>query len=266
MRPLVVAASCSCAVLWVVFGLCAYSEPGTTQSISFALPFEHVQNGDDAPRTRPAVADKLKPDLNVVLVGKKICKARTGAAFTFLHAGMNKIQATYLLDYAKCDLNSAYVAVIGVEAEAVRPIPPQVDHFPLPKEIESKARRHLMARKAADRRDHGPVRWIPDSDQKPIFEPLSLGPPKTFRVQKGVLLQFTWSRGDNGPAIWVVKDRVFLLPGVCTDGYQFFTVHGRLHLAYGGSRCCDCGENILYIYDLSGSIPKKVYENGALST
>jgi len=243
-----------------MFGPLARAEPVAKEGVSFSLPFVPDENGDSALSTSLALADKLKPGLNVVLIGKKICKARTGSAF----AHELGFQATYLLGYGKCDPD---VAVMGVEAEAIRVISPQVVRSPIPMQIELKARRLLLAREAA--KEKKPMSefmgTFGGSHGERSYGPLSDNSPKAFKVKEGLLLDFNWKDEDNGPSVWVVDDRVFLLPGVCRVEYRFFSIEDRLHLAYRSGGCCACGDNTLYVYDLSGSNPKKLYENGKLA-
>jgi len=166
MGTMVVAASCSCVLLSVMFGSCAHAEQVAKERISFSLPFG------------PALADKLKSGLNVVLIGKKICKARTGTTFTH-DTGNHKFQATYLLGHGKCDLENVNIAVMGVKAEVIAVISPQETPSAVPKDIELKARRLLLARDAA-----GPKHYS--------YAPLSRDSPKTFKVKE---LNFrTWHK------------------------------------------------------------------------
>lgn len=158
-----------------------------------------------------------------------------------------------MLEYGKCDSKNANVAVMGVEADAIGIISRQEIRSAVPKNIELKARRLLLARDAAAK---------PDS-----YAPLSRESPKTFTVEEGVLLNFNWKDEDNGPSVWVAKDRIFLLPGQCGTPHQpatFFTIDDRLHLAYESGGCCRWGDNTFYVYDLSGSKPKRLYENSNL--
>jgi hypothetical protein len=144
------------------------------------------------------------------------------------------------------------VAIIGIGAEAVNVISPEKVRSRIPKQIESKARRLLLAREAA-KKDH-------------VYGPLSDESPKAFRTKDGMLLDFSWKDEEgNGPSVWVIDNKIFLLPGVCRVEYRFFSIGDRLHLAFRSGGCCACGDNTLYVYDLSGSSPKKLYENSKLS-
>jgi hypothetical protein len=169
MGTIVVVASCFCVTLSVMFGPCAQAEPVAKGRISFSLPLG------------AALADTLKPGLNVVLIGQKICKAKTGATFTYEHKGVEpeNFQATHLLMQGKCGQENANVAVIGVKAEAIADISPQEGRFAVPKSIELKARRLLLTRDAAGPKDYS-------------YAPLSRESPKTFTVKEGVLLHFNW--------------------------------------------------------------------------
>lgn len=248
MRTIVVVVCCS--LLSVTFGFLTHAEPIAREMISFSLPFG------------AALADELKPGLKIVLIGEKICEAKTGGTFTH-DTGNHKFQATNLLDHEKCDLKNVNVAVMGVKAEAMGVISPTDAPSAVPKDIELKVRRLLLERDAA-----GPKIYS--------YAPLSDNSPKTFRVKEGMLLLFNWKKEDNGPSVWVVDDKVFLLPGVCRsahrssnlsaiENFSFFTVEDRLFLAYRAGGCCRCGDNTFYVYDLSGSEPKSLYQNGELA-
>ncbi len=249
MGTIVLAASCFSILLSVIFGTSAHAEPVAGERISFALPFG------------AALADELKPGLKIVLIGEKICEAKTAGTFTH-DTGNHKFQATNLLEHEKCDLKNVNVAVMGVKAEAIGVISPTEARSAVSKDLELKVRRLLLERDAA-----GPRLYS--------YAPLSHDSPKTFRVKEGALLLFNWKDEDNGPSVWVVADKVFLLPGVCRsahrssnlsaiENFSFFTVEARLFLAYRAGGCCRCGDNTFYVYDLSGSEPKKLYQNGEL--
>jgi hypothetical protein len=235
---------CFCLLLAILFSSFAYAEPVTKDRISFSLPFGS------------ALADKLKPGLKVVLLGKEICKAKTGATFIHKWQGVEpgNFQATHLLGFGKCDLEQVNVAIIGVDADSIGVILPQEIPSAVPKAIELEARRQLLARDAKAPKLYS-------------YAPLSHGLPKNFRVKEGVLLNFAWKDEGNGPSVWVVNNKVFLLPGVCRavhKPFTFFTIGDRLFLAYRAAGCCRCGDKTFYVYDLSGSEPKKLYENSKL--
>jgi hypothetical protein len=244
-------------LMHLMFATFAYGKPVKEPGISFALPFTILGTEDfeaAQPKTR-GLADSIEAGRKIILMNKsEICNATTGATSIYHHmSGGHEFKVTHLAADNECfpvKTEEKYpgrfqVAIVGVGSSDIRLASPKDDHSPLPKDIQSKARRLV---------DNTEYRLdLPDV------------PPEVLRVGTAALLIFRSTPWYEGPIVWSADHNVFLLEGNCTTGHFFFSVHNKLHLAYTGSYCCDCGHKILFVYDLSGRTPKQVYENGKLS-
>ncbi len=234
--------------------------PWKQKGIAFGLPFFATQS-EPCPRypnvlsladSRPFCHD------NVALVSHRgVCSARTSFRFPYTHPGGADFEATALEGYKEC-LPGAAVAVIGVETEAVHVLPLREEQSPLPKDLESGARELLKD-------------WIRTSPKADEFGDITQNPlldssPKVLKTAHITMLQFAVDKkgGEHGPVVLSLNGRLLRLEGWCTYGHLFFTINDKLYLSYN-LECCGCGLRILYVYDLSGELPEKVYENDKLS-
>ena len=238
-----------------------WAESVADSEISFSLPFAC---GMEEPY---CLADSFKSGLSVVLVGKKgICKARTGQTFTYeLPAG--DLKATRIFGTAECPvfkdetpLEEYRVAVVGADPAAVRVAEPKTDGSPLPKEIETKARKIASSEYQRNFRDaQGSVADVADSL------------PDVFSVGNAAFLLFKCTDGfynQDGLPVLVLNNDAFLLKGSCASRSPcFFSVKEKLYVAYSATVvCCGCGDVNFFVYDLSGGSPRLVYHNGDFST
>jgi hypothetical protein len=193
----------------------------------------------------------FKPGLNVTLLNpNEICKAKTGSEFSFEHLDDEPLKATNVIGIDKCP-KAFMIAVVGAGAGSVRLPQTKLDHTPVPKEVEQKARQIVA----------------PDGPSEDHYG-VSGSPPEITTVERFTLLRFSLNgenEKDNGPAVLFADGQFFELEGFCGAGHFFFTVRGRLHLAYVENGC-GSGRLIWYVYDLSGKTPEIVYSNGDLST
>jgi hypothetical protein len=132
----------------------------------------------------------------------------------------------------------------------------QINQFRVPQHIEAKARELAQStkNKAA----------VTSEMSGTIVTHLTDAPVKVYKIEEGIILVFQYPLA-SGPLIFLKNERLFRLDGECTWDYLFFNINGRLYLVYKTSFCCDCGECITYVYDLSGSRPKRVYLSGKIS-
>jgi hypothetical protein len=261
MRAMAAIILCLSASVLLLCGSGVYADPVADSEVSFSMPF-------DCDMEEPyCLADSFKSGLNVVLVGKKgICKARSGQTFTYeLPAG--DLKATRVLGTAECPvpkdeapLKEYRVAVVGADPAAVRVAEPKTDGSPLPKEIESKARKIARSEYQRNFRDsEGSVADVADS------------PPDVFSVGNTAFLLFKCSDefyNQDGLPVLVLNNNAFLLKGSCAIRSPcFFSVNEKLYVAYSATvACCGCGDVNFFVYDLSGESPKLVYHNGDFST
>jgi hypothetical protein len=188
-----------------------------------------------------------------------VCSAKTSYRFHYQVPGGGEFEGTVVQTSEKCQ--AGYVAVIGVDARAVRVIPQEADQSPAWEDVERKARALLNL-------------WIRTSDKADEFgdisqNRLSKSPPKVLKAGPVTMLKFELN-GDipeqrrQGPVVLWLKNQLFRLEGWCTADHIFLAVNDKPYIAYT-MQCCGCGVRILYVYDLSGDLPEKVYENDKLS-
>jgi hypothetical protein len=234
-------------------------EPSTEHHFTFGLPFSLGQ--DDQCPVYPggvSLADSIPNcHTNVALISDAgVCNTRTLYRFLYQHPGGEEFQATLLEKSAECP-EAVVVAVIGVNARAVRPIPSRHDESPVPRNVESRVRRLL-----------DPPEGEGQERYKEVGIELSTTSPKVLKVDHVTMLRFglndVGELKNKGPGVICVNDQLFRLEGWCTQNHRFFSVYEKLHLSYT-CFCCGCGEVIFYVYDLSGKTPKIVYQNGKFS-
>jgi hypothetical protein len=233
--------------------------PEKSQNYSFSLPFFTSQ--DDPNQSYPPVclADLIPLLSEVVLVSReRVCDARTTFDFKYEIPSGVKFEATALDGKPEC-LKGADVAVVEINAEAVRVIPLKEQKDPPSKDIESRARTIL--------KDWMKTSVEPDEVRDVKENPLSNSSPGSLKAAQVEMLQFSVSNkkgGADGPVVLFINNQPFRLGGWRQDGHIFFSVKDKIHLAYT-LRCWSSGKQVLYVYDLSGPEPKKVYENNKLS-
>jgi hypothetical protein len=248
-------------VMLTIVGSCAFAETGirpssslTRPSISFGLPFYATQS-DPCPKYPEGLclADSIGHcHMEVSLVSKtEVCAARTSFRFLYEQPGGSEFVAT-LLDRVKDCSGDPVVAVLGIESKEVQVIPQLTESPPVPRHIESDARDLLEA--------EFPVKTM---------GPIPKGVPVVVRVRHVTLLKFSldkngWSDDATPYATALSANGKLINLGKCTGDYLFFTIRGKLYLTYW-DWCCACGGRSLIVYDLSGEVPRKVYENGNLS-
>lgn len=229
--------------LLLVSGTCVYGESGEQTKLSFGLPFDCSEKEGSI---KLCLADKFVPGRTVVLINETtVCNARTGTAFAYDGHPAGTFQATPLEGAEKCsELFS--IAVVGTDPAVVGLIAQKYDQTPLPKDIESKARRLV---KSSD--GDVELQW-----------PISKSAPKVLRARERALIKFECE--ERAAVVLLANNALFPLEGRCTRDHVFFTVRDRFYLTYLDT-CCGCGWQARIVYDLSTGVPKKVYVNGALS-
>jgi len=254
-------------MLLVSMGHYGYAEPQhlTRGDFTFGLPFYATQS-DPCPKYPDGLclADSfpLFGCYEVALISNTgVCRARTSYRYHYEVPGGSAFEATVLEVPEDCQYGS--VAVVADRPEAVSLIPLEANQPPAPKDVETRARGLLedwMTNASKSLERTGDVG----------NNPLSTSPPMVLKAAQVTILRFQLNEGmegwkkDRGPVVLSLNDQLFRLEGWCTDDHLFFSANEKLHLAYT-LWCCGCGERILYVYDLSGKIPKKVYENDKLS-
>jgi hypothetical protein len=231
--------------------------------MSFALLFDCSSKG----HSRICLEESFEEGLNVVLVGEKgICRALTGKTTTsegYPNRPYGPDKITHLVGCEKClakehktnRFEEFRIAVVTADQPTVRLIPPKDDTFSVPKNIESKARR------LATLYERDPSSYKSDNVGKGILDLW----PKTLKAEKATLLifrivDFVGDPPENGPAVLLINDDFFRLPGSCISEPFFFSVNAKLHLAYGESTCCwRCGESGFMVHDLSTGKPRPVF-------
>ncbi len=234
------------SVLFVFVGSAQCGAPQTMSGFSFGLPFEtHAEGGTD----EWYLADVYPPGLEVVLVGHEgTWRARTGSA-SKIDYGPNEVEGTRLTGIEQSP-PSAGIAVVGMQAPSVRVVKHEDGRPFLTKEMEAKAEQ-LLDRTFAELEETGAA-------------PKSKAPAKVLLAGRALLLVFDVDVSHaDGPLALFLNDRVFELEGYCTCDHLFFMVNGKLHLAYCVPSC-HSGAFFVNVYDLSGTEPIRVYDNGAL--
>jgi hypothetical protein len=184
------------------------------------------------------------------------CTARTSSTFRYEIPGGAEFEATHLEGAEKF---GGYVAVVGMDPRTVRAIPLSDERSPVPKDMEAKARELL--------KDYDFQEGVEIIAPRLVKPGGSQAAPRALDV---ALVTFGFevnneSVWENGPSVLFVNETAFRLGGNCTWDPIFLTIQGKLHLAYTAQEAYCSGERILYVCDLSGEAPKKVYGNGRLS-
>ncbi len=267
MRAATISVLCLIVIMSPISGVC--NEPEKDSGISFSLPFECSRLGHKG----ICLDGAFREGLNVVLLDDTgPYNAKTGKTFTseyFGHVGYpedDPFKATHLVGSDGCfsvgeEKKCAWdfrIAVIGTEPPTVHLIPPKKNKSPVPKDIELKARS-----------------LVEPSETNPCFfksdeagEGYTDSGPKVIRAKDVALLMFqvvvfAGEAEENGTAVLVVNKHVFPLKGCCQRGPFFFSVNGKLHLAYEESSCCwRCGERTFVVNDLSTGKPEMVFHVG----
>ncbi|MEW6347469.1 MAG: hypothetical protein AB1646_00275 [Thermodesulfobacteriota bacterium] len=237
------------SALLVVVGSAQSGAPQTGPGFSFGLPFEwHAEGSTDV----WYLADNYPPGLDVVLVGDNgTWHAKTGTACKIEYGGQGEVEATRLTGIEKSP-PSADIAVVAAQAPSVRVVKPEEGRPFLTKEMEAQAEQ-LLDPTFTELEEIG-------ADTK------SKRPAKVMRAGRALLLVYDVDRSfADGIPVLFLNGHVFKLGGLCTCDHLFFTVNGKLHLAYGVPSC-NSGAFFVTVYDLSGTEPKHVYDNWALGT
>jgi hypothetical protein len=194
--------------------------------ISFAWPYRCVIDG----REGLCLRQHLLSDFTVALVRKTgICYAKTDIAFSRERRGRDEPSLrTALAGSENCwgpmdkALHGDFVlAVVGIDRAAGRLLKLSNDEWPLPKDIE------LKARVIADTNSSPGMGDQIGGDQ---FY-LSILVPKVRRVGDS---SFQLHNTGGGPIILLNKNDVFGLCGNMLDQPIFFSVHEKLYLTYEG--------------------------------
>ncbi len=261
MRLITLALLSLFAVLLSGFGSYSCGESAEEYQISFSLAYHCFPEDNDKNGSQFCLADSLKPGLKVVLVSNDVkCSAKTGRTFTPLD---NDPKSTRLEGTEKCLTEhrdggggsldaTTRLAVLGVDASAVRVIEPKTDKSFLSAETQ------LKARKLASSVYEG-WRSMDVSD----------APPDVSHVGNTAFLLFDPSEASDcyGLPVLVLNNNVFSLKGHCVSNPPFFfSVNEKLYVSYWALvACCGCGDSNFFVYDLSGKSPKLVYKNSSFS-
>ena len=264
MRLIIVLFLCLSAIFSASSNACA--EPATQSGISFSVPFNCDQEGDEG----LSLADSFKPDLKVVLLSEgSSCALKTGRSFTYSHPARD-FSATHLLDHKKCStggdediFGKFLIAAVGADPSTVA-VAPRDDEFIIPKHLELKAR--LLAKSPTS----DPSKPEPRSG---VHKAIANSSPRVIPVKGATLLIFQCvyrPSGEDelydGPPVVVMNNDVFRLSGACLGTPLFFLVKEKLYLTYSATVfCCGCGDTNFLVYDLSGKAPEEVYWNSNFS-
>jgi hypothetical protein len=260
MRTLGIAALASILALLNGLGSYSYSESMDKPEISFSLAYNNCVGVENSDKTPPfCLGNSFDKELKVVLVSKTgKCRVKTSTKFKEKNPVMNfEFEATHLTDMEDCFIGEyTVVAVIGVDPSAVEVVEPKTEKASLAKDMELKA--HKIAGAAyREMRNPDSVADVADS------------PPDVFSVGETAFLLFKCTDdffNQDGLPVLVLKDKAFLLEGACALKPFFFSVNGKLHVAYWATvACCGCGDSNFFIYDVSGESPKLVYHNSDFS-
>ncbi len=252
------------AILSPIAAVCGDAEKES--GIFFSVPVDCSLVGRKGIRLGHAFSEGL----NVVLLGAmESCRAKTRKTFTaeYFDAGTYGPDAlskeTYLVYGDECSAagdnkmwsGNFRTAVVSADPPTVHLIQPKDDTSPVPREIESKARRLVEFSE-----------WDPCSyKSRRVGVGIADSWPEVIRAENVALLMFhlivfAGEPEENGPAVLVVDNHVFRLTGCCQRGPLFFSVNDKLHLAYEESRCWwRCGEQTFVVYDLSSGRPEVVF-------
>jgi hypothetical protein len=253
----------SLAIFVLLFGPCAWAKTPDDSDISFSVPFACYMEEPYC------LVDKFKAGLKIVMVSKSgICSARTGEAFKYEHH-VEDFEATSVVGTEPCPVfkdetpfAEYYIAVVGADPSAVRPVALKDDKSSVPKEME------LQARKLSTPKMKGPQRL---SDMSHVPVGLTDAPPRVLRAENITLLIFELMADgepwESGPTVIAKGGQVYLLEGECTYGEpKFFFVNERLYVMYNATvECCGCGNSHSFVYDLSADTPEMVYVNSSFS-
>ncbi len=241
-------------ILLVALSFNAYGDP--TRKFGFSVrPHDISREG----RNKRCLADPFESGLNVVLVSDKgTCGARIAGPCNYeeLHYGTRKGSRLAVGD--ECWRRGFTIAVVGVGQTAVRLARPREDTSRLPRDVESRARRVLQ--KSLD--------WAYQASSCPGSPPALLAsPPSVLSVGRVKLLTFTYpgiypELPPRHDPVLVTGNHAFPLAG--TIAHLFFSVNGRLHLAYRDSGVpFPASVPYISIWDLSGGTPTVVYNERA---
>jgi hypothetical protein len=261
-------------ILLVLFSSYSLGQSAEKDHVSFGCPF--FLGGPQRANPKEwtgnyCLADEYESGLNAVLLDSTgMCVAKTGATFPYGHPWIGPyIQANRLVGAEKCfkmrnrSPRHFRIAVVGVEPSKVRLIPATECKLPLPADVLAAAR-EMLKHPVLD--SSKPYAIVGKELSRMAYNPITDSPAKVMRADDATLLVFGFPKDSSpGPLIVYMNNNVFRLEGWCTIEHIFFSVSDRLHLAYGAPSC-NSGEYVVYVYDLSGRVPKQVYVNGALGT
>jgi hypothetical protein len=258
MRALGIVVLSSFAALLSGLGSYSYAESFEKPDISFSLAYKcgTEENGKE-PQTF-CLADSFKKGLDVVLVSQKTCcRAKTAETFTDEFSDV-EFEASRLIGTENCLNGEGFdVAIIGIDLSAVHVVQPKKDKSALSKDMEAKARQIAAAAYRKIKIDQS----VPD---------VAASPPDVFSVGNVAFLLFKSTAdilNQDGLPVLILKNEAFLLEGACASKAPFFfTVKGKLHLAYWATvSCCGCGDSNFLVYDVAGESPKLAYQNNKFS-
>jgi hypothetical protein len=219
----------------------AFGDPAAGTEPQFGLPFDC---GKGQKMKTWCLADSVEKGKTVVLLTESgVCEVRAGGKFLYDDPPWT-LEATPLQGVETCAKNVTWfdVGIIGIDATAVRILSPK-DGASASAQLNAQKLREIL---------------VKEEENEPW--PLSKSPTTILQVRAVRLIIFP-HEGDKGrpggPVAVLSGGDVKRLNGWCTEGYVFFTLHGKLYLTYR-SYCCGCGWHEILVYDLSGGVPKMV--------
>jgi hypothetical protein len=276
------------AALTTAFASSAGSEPAQQDAVSFAWPYPCIVDGCEG----LCLEELLPPGRSVALVGKMLMirYAKTDTPFSKeYNASGNTAAGTVLAGSEDCSRSGIkhglvrerrdkvrihapkrvgsvirawpphfVLAVMGIDRAVVRRVPISDDESTLPGHVELKARvleSSIYNPCMTDRM------WGFETQIGSRHPKKDIRPRKVLRVGDSAIRIFDTG---HGPIIMSRNNDVFRLRGnFAFGGHVFFSVNEKLYLTYESYDCpgCPTTYKTRYVYDLSGGIPKLVYDD-----
>ncbi len=229
---------------------CKSESNGSTVAIQAAessAPFSLAFRCEVKPSTKNCLVDSHQKGRDVVLVEQDrsgTCGAKTADSFLYQDE-IHSVPATRLTALEGCR-GPFYLGIFDATPAAVRLNLSKISPISSFRNLDQKARKLL-------KNPTDSIYWIAESD------------PRILATEGAKLLTYKLRSNEKGPSIVFLNEESFELAGWCTTDHMFFSVSGKLYLAYSESGC-DSGKYVLYVYGLSNGKAEQIYRNGRLGT